>query len=104
MPGQLQRLSNWILDHTVSDPLITVWAKPAVFDIPIIESAYRRVNKPVPWGFRATRCLREYRASRPGLAYPKRSKDLVKHHAGDDAMYQAECHIAWMRTCEGKIR
>lgn len=100
LPEALGSLHNWFLSLAVKDPEHTIWAKPAMFDIPILEAAHHRAGMHVPWNFRQVRCLREYKASRPELAYPKRSKKSVAHNALDDALYQMECHQAWRAASE----
>jgi hypothetical protein len=62
-----------------------VWANGACFDIPICETAYRKLNKAIPWSFWQIRDVRT--AFDLGID-PKRPT-VTAHHALQDAYNQA---------------
>lgn len=63
-----------------------VWANGIVFDIGALESLYRVVKVPIPWGYNSPRDMREMRDEFPEI-------DMVAlgtaHNALDDAIRQA---------------
>ena len=73
-----------------------IWAAPATFDIPILESAYRRCNSPVPWNFRQVNC---WSTVRKLLKIPK-TPNINAHHALADARAQ----VAAFRQGWSKIK
>ncbi len=62
-----------------------VWSNGAAFDIPICETAFKRLNKAVPWSFWQVRDVRT--AFDIGIN-PNRPP-VTKHHALEDAWNQA---------------
>lgn len=66
---------------------IEVWGNAATFDVVIIEEACRRMNYMIPWKFRGHRCYRTMKNAFPNV--PKPDFVGVKHHALDDAKFQA---------------
>lgn len=62
-----------------------VWSNGAAFDIPICETAYKRLNKAIPWSFWQVRDVRT--AFDLGID-PKRPS-ILAHHALQDAWSQA---------------
>lgn len=64
-----------------------IWAKPAMFDISILEHAYSQCGMTVPWHYRTPRCLRTLQA-----LYPKIDIGFEgdKHNALADALHQAK--------------
>jgi len=65
-----------------------VWGNGADFDLPILGWAYLRVNRPIPWHTYNGRCYRTLKNLMPHVKAPPRASK--KHHALDDAIYQAE--------------
>ena len=62
-----------------------VWANGACFDIPICETAYRRLNKAIPWSFWQIRDVR----TAFDLAIDPKRPTVTAHHALQDAYNQA---------------
>lgn len=86
----IHHLQLW-LDQEHQTPwgnLAGVWAMPANFDIPILESAFHRNRVPVPWSHRATRCAKTLFELVGG--WPKLETQVgIPHDALDDATNQA---------------
>ena len=62
-----------------------VWANGSVFDIPILETAFKRVNKAIPWQYWQVRdCRTAY-----DLGINPKRPPVTKHHALEDAWNQA---------------
>jgi hypothetical protein len=85
-------LSSWIKGHGFTHP----WSHGSIFDIAILENAYRQCNLPIPWNFwdiRDTRTLYEtaYRITGKTL---KPVREGIYHNALDDAQFQA----LWVRN------
>ena len=75
-------------------PAETIWAKPASFELPILEDAYRQFGMQVPWNPRKWRCA--YTLSKLGVPWsaepgpvPFDIVSLRKHNALYDATVQA---------------
>lgn len=62
-----------------------IWSNGAAFDVPICETAFKRLNKAIPWSFWQVRDVRT--AFDLGID-PKRPP-VTKHHALEDAWNQA---------------
>lgn len=73
-----------------------VWAAPAHFDIPIIESAFQRCRLRTPWDRKDARC---WSTLRNVLGIPK-EQNACEHHALEDAKAQ----VAAFRKGWAKIR
>lgn len=73
------------------DPDCRVWGNGATFDITILEHAYLSFDMSIPWKFwnvRDCRTVRElFESKRGGL---DQNFNGTKHHALDDAKYQAK--------------
>jgi hypothetical protein len=65
-----------------------IWSRGSDFDLPILKAAYRKVDRPVPWHRYKGRCQRTISELMPHIKSPPRASK--KHHALDDAIYQAE--------------
>ena len=65
-----------------------VWGNGADFDQPILAAAYHKVDRPIPWHTWNARCYRTLKNLLPHVKAPPRASK--KHHALDDAIYQAE--------------
>lgn len=61
-----------------------IWAAPAVFDVPILERAFKRMGTHAPWNFRQVHCWSTVRRL---LNIPK-APNAEKHHALADARAQ----------------
>lgn len=83
----LQQLSKFAHNCT------GIWAAPAHFDIPIIESAYRRSGILVPWRMRQVHCL----STLQHLFGIERAENKLPHHALEDARSQVESLLTWYR-------
>lgn len=67
---------------------IEIWGNGADFDLPILKAAYEAVDRPIPWGDYSGRCYRTLKSLLRHVEAPPRASK--KHHALDDAIYQAE--------------
>lgn len=67
---------------------IEIWGNGADFDLPILSAAYLRMDLKQPWGAYNGRCYRTLKNLLPHVKAPARAS--AKHHALDDAIYQAE--------------
>lgn len=66
---------------------VQVWGNAATFDVVLMEEAFRRVGYDIPWKFWGHRCYRTLKNLFPGV--PKPEFTGIKHHALDDAKFQA---------------
>lgn len=66
---------------------VQVWGNAATFDVVLMEEAFRRVGYDIPWNFRGHNCYRTLKNLFPGV--PKPEFTGIKHHALDDARFQA---------------
>lgn len=66
---------------------IEVWGNGSDFDNVILAAAYRKVDRPLPWGDYQNRC---YRTLKTLLPHVKLVRATQKHHALLDAEYEAE--------------
>lgn len=64
-----------------------IWAKPAMFDLSILQHAYAQFGETPPWPHRNSRCLRTLQALYPNIPQPDWVG--VKHNSLDDALNQA---------------
>ncbi len=104
--GESQPLGTVLLDidHWLNDlgEFDKIWAKPASFDLPILQYAYQSMNLKVPWDHRQGRCLRTHLdthslpLTQEMMAHDRAEKllaeaghKLVKHDALTDAVVQA---------------
>lgn len=69
----------------------TIWAKPAHFDLPILENFIRSVDVRVPWSHRDIRCLRTVEQ----IVGRKVEVMVGAHNAEIDARAQAEGLVVW---------
>ncbi len=84
-----------------------VWAKPALFDLAILTTAYRKVlNSDPPWHRRNVRCLYTLAdiAMSLNIMPPLDITNKVAHSAASDAFFQARLAAYYMleikRKCE----
>lgn len=66
-----------------------VWAKPPMFDLTLLESAYGKLDLPTPWHYRTPRDLRTLL----DLSGVEIEQTPNKHRALDDAIVQANAVI-----------
>lgn len=84
----LIQFHQWVHNACNSDfKDLQVWGNASTFDVVLIEEACRRMQYPIPWKFWGHRCYRTMKNMFPNVAKP----DFVgvKHHALDDAKFQA---------------
>jgi hypothetical protein len=67
---------------------IEIWGNGADFDLPILGAAYLTMDRPIPWAPFSGRCYRTLKSLLKHVQAPPRASK--KHHALDDAIYQAE--------------
>jgi hypothetical protein len=73
---------------------ICVWGNGANFDISILENAYNKSHKKVPWFYNLVRCFRTYKAMNPVIN--NLPNDRPAHNALEDAIWQAEYAVEIM--------
>lgn len=66
---------------------VQVWGNAATFDVVLMEEAFRRVGYGIPWKFWGHRCYRTLKSLFPNVTKPEFTG--IKHHALDDAKWQA---------------
>jgi hypothetical protein len=72
-----------------------VWGNSARFDCGILQNAYNKVGKKIPWDFRKERCVRTLVSFNPELK-ASIERDGVAHDALDDCLYQIKyCTAIW---------
>lgn len=91
MPAALHNFRHW-LDRVSGDNVeqrdsFEVWGNGADFDNVILASAYRNAGLTQPWGKFKNRCYRTASKLLPGTTPLARTG--LKHHALEDAKYQA---------------
>lgn len=81
----LEVLAEFIF-ATAAEP--ELWVNGASFDLPILASAYRAVDLPLPWNYWQERDLRTIKALNKGARIDR--AEGIKHNALYDALYQAQ--------------
>lgn len=88
--GRLCDLKSWIEGHEISAlepaPEVLLWAKPAMFDFPILRAAFEAYSLPSPWDWRAERDMRTLIKLLPHVEQPLFEGE--PHNALDDAKHQ----------------
>lgn len=81
----LRGLSSFYVNHACT----RIWSNGAAFDVPILETAYRKCGITPPWYYSDVRCARTVYAlaADRGFEYDKPFEG-VPHVASDDAYYQ----------------
>jgi hypothetical protein len=75
-----------------------IWANPAMFDVVILESAYRATSLVIPWSHRQPRCYKTLRGIIELRGGGEQMEFLgTPHNALDDAKYQALNAAKWLR-------
>lgn len=64
-----------------------VWAKGPDFDLVLLQAAYTLLKRRLPWKYRDARDVRTAIDMAQGVAF---AEQTAKHHALEDAKYQAE--------------
>ncbi len=89
LPNVLKDFAEWPAKLLGSwDSIGRIWAKPSVFDVTILKSAYNRLGGDVPWGRRAVRdcyTVWDIVGGEPAVDWT----GLTAHDAFDDAVGQA---------------
>lgn len=96
----LGRFAGWMFARTRGGPAV-VWGNGANFDNAHLEDAYARIGQPTPWSFWETGCMRTLRLLTPDSV--KRSAPTIPHHAGHDAIAQAD-YISRALRALGEMR
>lgn len=87
----IQSFRHWV-DAAQVPKYVRVWGNGASFDLPVIESAFRRQNIPVPWRYSGHRCYRTLKALAGDPEVPR-----TGDHIGlADAEYQVHKLFACM--------
>lgn len=63
-----------------------IWSRGPEYDIASLSAAYAAVKRDIPWKYFNTRCHRTMEALAPHICFKRGG---VRHHALDDAKYQA---------------
>lgn len=90
-PGEAPKLSDALrqvadLCISLGNANLRVWSNGAAFDVPIMETAFRRCRMDVPWRYNNVMDVRTMKLLAPDV--PRREPQ-VKHHALSDARAQA---------------
>ena len=93
----LDKFHDWFRKLNGGDYKHTfVWGNGADFDLPILAGAYQAVDRPIPWHPWNGRCYRTLKSLLPAVVAPPRASK--KHHALDDAIYQAEHAVVLLQV------
>lgn len=84
----LDEFHDWFRKLLPNYKDVEIWGNGAAFDLPILGGAYSAVDRPEPWAPYMDRCYRTLKNLLPHVKAPPRAS--AKHHALDDAIYQAE--------------
>jgi hypothetical protein len=84
----LDEFHDWFRSLSPDYKDIEIWGNGAAFDLPILGGAYAAVDRPEPWASYMDRCYRTLKNLLPHVKAPPRASK--KHHALDDAIFQAE--------------
>lgn len=93
----LARFAAWIGARTTFKE-VRIWGNGANFDEPILAELHRAFNLKQPWRYSNSRCFRTLRAL-SGVAAPV--EPVLKHHALDDAVAQAQHAVAILNHTGG---
>lgn len=83
----LHEFASFVKVSTIGCGDLQVWGNASTFDVVLMEEAYRKSFIPLPWAFWTHRCYRTLKNLFPGVAKPEFTG--IKHHALDDAKFQA---------------
>jgi hypothetical protein len=95
----LSRFSVWLADVCPDVTALRLWSHGSAFDPPILAAAYKAVDLPVPWHYRAPRDTRtafDMAGIEDHSAWLEQTPGPlgVSHHALDDAICQARAVAA----------
>jgi len=97
----LTRLAVYLVPDDIADDTCTVWAHGDVFDIAILNNAYRLIKAKTPWKYNAVRDARTaYDLTGVWPSDDHNDENHVAHNALSDAKRQARAVIAGVRTVE----
>lgn len=90
----LEEFAHWLThdehEFSVATPPL-VWAKGADFDFPILATAFRLVDQPVPWKYWNVRCCRTlFKIAEQTHRFKVEPVPGTAHCALDDAKHQAQ--------------
>ena len=74
-------------DAWFPDPKACVWGNGVAFDNVIVASAYKALDREIPWKWWNDRC---YRTIKAVIDIPEDKREGVHHNALDDAMHQTK--------------
>lgn len=72
------------------EPATAIWGNGSDFDNVILANLYRTAGMEPPWNFWDNRCFRTFKNVHDVLNSRKPAEPKVKHHALQDAIFQAE--------------
>lgn len=79
---------DWVMQSTNGGhSQVQVWGNSSTFDVVLMEEAFRKCEMDIPWKFWGHRCYRTLKNLFPGVTKPEFTG--IKHHALDDAKFQA---------------
>jgi hypothetical protein len=90
---------DWI--ERCSSFKVRMWGNGSDFDNNILGSAYDALKIPKPWYYSNNRCFRTLKNL--GVEAEKPSENLLKHHALEDAIWQAKYAINIFKTLHGNF-
>jgi exodeoxyribonuclease VIII len=95
LPFAMYEFQHYLLSicNTTHDEM-RIWGHGATFDNVILKSAFKALDRGIPWSHRGDMCFRTLAAMFPDIRVEHKG---VKHHALDDAKYQAEHAVAILR-------
>lgn len=76
---------------------LCLWGNGADFDNAILGSLYEDMKIKRPWSFSQNRCYRTMRSLRRTKKFVKPNREGIRHHALDDAVFQAQMLQAIMK-------
>lgn len=92
-------------DLIASDDEVTafIWGYGSIFDIAILEAAFRLTLTPIPWTYKDVRCLRTFAALLPEHTLGRPQPEGEKHIALKDAHREYE-HLAVLQYALDNMR
>lgn len=80
------QFSNWAMANAEGAE-VQVWSNAATFDVVLMEEAFRKTGTDIPWKYYGHNCYRTLKKRFPNVTKPAQTG--IKHHALDDAKWQA---------------
>jgi len=84
----LDKFHDWFRLLHKDNKNVFIWGNGADFDLPILKECYLKTDRTPPWATYNGRCYRTLQDLLSHVKAPPRASR--KHHALDDAIYQAE--------------